>query len=88
MSIDADRTETEALEAVNSIYQDLSEGADFEVLAKELSDDAEVFESRRLLGFGCRGVFAPDLKKLCGLWKKKGLFHAGQTEFGYHHQTR
>ena len=63
VSIDADRTEPEALEAVNSIYQDLSEGADFEVLAKELSDDAGSSRAGGSLGLAGRGVFAPEFEK-------------------------
>ena len=76
VSIDADRTEPEALEAVNSIYQDLSEGADFEVLAKELSDDAGSSRAGGSLGLAAEECLLLNLKKLCGLWKKKGLFHS------------
>ena len=85
MSIDADRTESEALEAVNSIYQDLSEGADFEVLAKELSDDAGSSRAGGSLGLAGRGVFAPEFEEaLWSLEKEGSISQPVKTEFGYH----
>ena len=85
VSIDADRTETEALEAVNSIYQDLSEGADFEVLAKELSDDAGSSRAGGSLGLAGRGVFAPEFEEaLWSLEKEGSISQPVKTEFGYH----
>ena len=85
VSIDADRTESEALEAVNSIYQDLSEGADFEVLAKELSDDAGSSRAGGSLGLAGRGVFAPEFEEaLWSLEKEGSISQPVKTEFGYH----
>ena len=85
VSIDADRTEPEALEAVNSIYQDLSEGADFEVLAKELSDDAGSSRAGGSLGLAGRGVFAPEFEEaLWSLEKEGSISQPVKTEFGYH----
>ena len=85
VSIDADRTEPEALEAVNSIYQDLSEGADFEVLAKELSDDAGSSREGGSLGLAGRGVFAPEFEEaLWSLEKEGSISQPVKTEFGYH----
>jgi len=85
VSIDADRTESEALEAVNSIYQDLSEGADFEALAKELSDDAGSSRAGGSLGLAGRGVFAPEFEEaLWSLEKEESISQPVKTEFGYH----
>ncbi len=85
VSIDSDRTESEALEAVNSIYQDLSKGADFEVLAKELSDDAGSSRAGGSLGSAGKGVFAPEFEEaLWSLEKEGSISQPVKTEFGYH----
>ena len=85
VSIDADRTESEALEAVNAIYQDLNEGADFELLAKELSDDAGSSRAGGSLGLAGRGVFAPEFEEaLWSLEKEGSISTPVKTEFGYH----
>ena len=85
VSINADRAESEALEAVNSIYKDLNEGADFGELAKEFSDDAGSSRTGGSLGQAGRGVFAPEFEEaLWSLAKEGSISEPVKTEFGYH----
>ena len=85
ISTNEERSENEAADLAQSVYDKLTAGGDFKALAGEFSDDAGSARTGGSLGLAGKGVFAPEFE--AALWdmdRAGDLAAPVKTDFGYH----
>jgi len=80
----AERSQEEARDKAQQLYQQLVEGADFAQLAREHSDDPGSAAQGGNLGRIERGVFDPDFEQAAFALGEGDISEPVKTRFGYH----
>lgn len=71
-------------ETANELYKKLTDGADFEALAKEHSGDAGSKEKGGMLGYFGKGQMVPEFEKAAFALKKDEISKPVKSQFGWH----
>ena len=84
IAIDEQDSEENALDLVTSLKNRLSAGEDFEILAKEFSNDPGSAENGGDLGWAERGLFVPEFDEMLFNLEINQISEPVKTQFGYH----
>ncbi|WP_019896463.1 SurA N-terminal domain-containing protein [Hydrogenovibrio halophilus] len=84
IQVNEERSQDAALEEIQTLQQQLQEGADFAELAKEHSEDPGSADAGGDLGRFQQGLMVPEFDQAVFSLDKGALSEPVKTEFGYH----
>ncbi|MFO8024662.1 SurA N-terminal domain-containing protein [Thiohalophilus sp.] len=84
IAINAERSQSEALEKAQQLYRELQQGADFAELARTHSDDPGSASEGGDLGRIERGAFDPEFQEAAFALEEDAISEPVKTRFGYH----
>ncbi len=84
IAINAERTQSDALEKARQLYRELEQGADFAELARQHSDDPGSANQGGDLGRIEPGAFDPDFEQAAFALEEDAISEPVKTRFGYH----
>ncbi|MDY6980322.1 MAG: SurA N-terminal domain-containing protein [Pseudomonadota bacterium] len=84
IAINAERTQSEALEKAQQLYRELEQGADFAEVARAHSQDPGSASEGGDLGAIEPGVFDPDFEQAALALEEDAISEPVKTRFGYH----